>query len=147
MKLGADCPFFLENRPCFAEGIGEKLTPIELDLKGKTLLILKPDVYVSTAEAFAGIECRQPEFDLRFISYLPLEEWKSRVVNDFEKTVFARHPELAKIKEDIYSSGALYASMSGSGSSIYGIYEEKDAAIAERNRIESTYQGVWLFGL
>lgn len=147
LKLGADCPFFLVNRPCFAEGIGEKLTPLELNLKGKILLIIKPDISVSTAEAFAGIKSHKPDFDLRYLPYLPIEEWKDRIFNDFETTVFAKHPELDAIKQRMYEMGAVYASMSGSGSSIYGIFEEKEAVFQEREKLESTYQGVWLFGL
>ncbi|MCH5239069.1 MAG: 4-(cytidine 5'-diphospho)-2-C-methyl-D-erythritol kinase [Muribaculaceae bacterium] len=147
VKLGADCPFFLYNRPCFASGIGEELQEIDLDLKGYTLLIVKPDISVSTAEAFAGIEPREPAFDLRFLPYLPLSEWKDKIVNDFETTVFKVHPELEVIKNGLYDSGAVYASMSGSGSAIYGIYMSPEMAIAERERLESTYQGIWLFGL
>ena len=147
LKLGADCPFFLENKPCFASGVGEILSPIELNLKGYTILIVKSDVHVSTADAFAGITPKKPEFDLRFLPFLPVEEWKDKVVNDFETTVFAKHPELADIKASLYESGAVYASMSGSGSAIYGIYSDAEVAYEERNRIESTYQGIWLFGL
>lgn len=146
IRLGADCPFFLINRPCFGEGIGEILTPIELDLKGYTILIIKPDVNVSTAEAFSGIEPRKPEFDLRFLPFLPIDEWKDKVVNDFEKTVFTKHPELGVIKEELYSSGAIYASMTGSGAALYGIYSDPDLAREERDRVKSTSQGVWLFG-
>ena len=147
LKLGADCPFFLENRPCFASGIGENLSPIDLDLSGKTILIVKPDIHVSTAEAFAGIMPRKPDFDLRFLPFLPIEEWKGKVKNDFEDTVFEKHTELRKIKNHLYDSGAVYASMSGSGSAIYGIYSDSDTANAERAALESTYQGIWLFGL
>lgn len=147
LKIGADCPFFLYNTPCFAEGVGEKLNPIELDLKGYTLLIVKPDVYVSTAEAFAGVTPRKPAFDLRFLPYLPVEEWKGKVVNDFEATVFAAHPELGELKEKLYASGAVYASMSGSGSALYALYKDKDTADKERERLKSTYSSVWLFGL
>ena len=147
VKLGADCPFFLENRPCFATGIGEILTPIELDLKGYTLLIVKPDVHVSTADAFAGITPAKPDFDLRFLPYLPIEQWKDKVVNDFENSVFEKYPELKQIKENLYKSGAIYASMSGSGSAIYGIYSDSEAANAEREHLQSTYQAVWLFGI
>lgn len=147
LKIGADCPFFLENRPCFATGVGEVLTPIELDLKGYTILIVKPDVNISTAEAFAGIEPRKPDFDLRFLPYLPIEDWKDKVVNDFEYTVFAKHPELKALKDKLYESGAVYASMSGSGSAIYGLYKDSEAAAAESRLLESTYQGIWLFGL
>lgn len=147
LKLGADCPFFLLNKPCFASGIGEILNPIEVNLKGYTILIVKPDVNVSTSEAFAGITPKKPEFDLRFLPYIPIEEWKDKVVNDFETTIFALHPELATVKERLYKSGAVYASMSGSGSAIYGIFADSEAAHAERVHLESTYQGIWLFGL
>ena len=147
LKLGADCPFFLENTPCFATGIGEKLTPVELNLKEYTILIVKPDIHISTADAFAGITPHKPDFDLRLLPYLPIEEWKNKVVNDFETTVFAKYPELGDIKNKLYDSGAIYASMSGSGSSIYGIYKDSAIANAERERLESTYQGIWLFGM
>lgn len=147
LKLGADCPFFLENTPCFATGVGEILTPIELNLKDYTILIVKPDIHVSTADAFAGITPKKSEFDLRFLPYLPIEEWKDKVVNDFETTVFAKFPELEKIKNHLYASGALYASMSGSGSAIYGIYKDPVTANSEREHLESTYHGIWLFGL
>lgn len=147
VKLGADCPFFIENTPCFASGIGENLSPIDLNLKGYTILIVKPDVHVSTADAFRGITPRKPDFDLRSLPLLPIEEWKGKVVNDFETTVFEKYPELKNIKDDLYISGALYAAMSGSGSAIYGIYSDSHKAMAERDRVKSTYQGVWLFGL
>lgn len=147
LKLGADCPFFLENKPCFASGIGEILTPIELNLKDYTILIVKPDIHVSTADAFAGITPKKPEFDLRFLPFLPIEEWKGKVVNDFEITVFEKYPLLGEIKNHLYESGAVYASMSGSGSAIYGIYNNSETANAEREHLQSTYQGIWLFGM
>lgn len=147
LQLGADCPFFLFNRPCYASGVGEELQPIDLDLKGYKILIVKPDVSVSTADAFAGIKPEKSDFDLHFLPFLKIDEWKKYVKNDFEKTVFAKYPELKKIKEGLYDSGALYASMSGSGSAIYGIYENFEDADKERERLHSTYQGIWLFGL
>lgn len=147
LRLGADCPFFLLNKPCFASGIGEDLTPLELSLSGYSVLIVKPDVYISTAEAFSGVSLSKPQFDLRYLPYLPIEEWKERVVNDFEKSVFPLHPELETIKNRLYSAGALYSSMTGSGSAIYGIFANHELAIEERDRLKSTYQGVWLFGL
>lgn len=146
-SLGADCPFFIYNTPCFAEGFGENLTPMEIDLHGKWLLIVKPDVYISTKEAFSGIVPRLPSFDLRFLPDLPLSKWKDYVVNDFEESIFPKFPELAEIKGNIYSSGAVYASMSGSGSSIYGIYESGEKAKCARDLFSSTYSGVWLFEL
>lgn len=146
-RLGADCPFFIHNTPCFGEGIGEILNPVDIDLKGKSLLIVKPDIYVSTKDAFAGIKVRKPDFDLRYLHYLPLEEWRGKVRNDFEETVFPRHPEIAELKESIYASGAVYASMSGSGSSVYGIFNDAEAARRARESFDSTYQGAWLFRL
>ena len=147
IKLGADCPFFLINKPCFAEGIGEILTPLELNLSGYTILIVKPDITVSTAESFSGIMPEKAPFDLRYLPYLPIEEWKERISNDFEKTIFALHPELNQIKQTLYDSGAVYASMTGSGSAIYGIFADKSLAEKERDDLKSTYEGVWLFGL
>ncbi len=146
-KLGADCAFFLVNTPAFAEGIGEELTPIELDLKGNWLLLVKPPVSVSTKEAFAGIEPRKPDFDLRFLQYLPLDQWRGKVVNDFENTIFPLHPELADVKELFYDRGALYASMSGSGSALYGIFGDEEKAKKASEDFRSTYEDVWLFKL
>ncbi|MDE6095561.1 MAG: 4-(cytidine 5'-diphospho)-2-C-methyl-D-erythritol kinase [Muribaculaceae bacterium] len=146
-SLGADCPFFIYNTPCFAENFGEELTPMEIDLEGKWLLIVKPDVYVSTKEAFSGVAPREPLFDLRFLPDLPLSKWKDYVVNDFEASIFPKFPELAELKENMYSSGAVYSSMSGSGSSIYGIYDSGDKAKMARDLFSTTYSGVWLFEL
>lgn len=147
VKLGADCPFFIYNTPCFAEGIGEELTPIDLDLKEKWLLIVKSEVNVSTKEAFSGITPKRPRFDLRFLPELPIERWKELVVNDFEESIFPLHPELAELKQKIYDGGAIYASMSGSGSSIYGIFDDGEAAKRIRDAVGSTNSGVWLFEL
>lgn len=146
-KLGADCPFFLLNEPAFAEGIGEVLNPIEVSLQGNWLLIVKPQVYVSTKEAFAGITPREPSFNLRFLPYLPLAEWSGKVVNDFEASIFPRHPELAWVKEKFYKEGAVYSSMSGSGSAIYGIFSSEEHARAAYMEFRSTYEEVWLFRL
>ncbi len=122
-KLGADCAFFIENTPCFAQGIGDILLPIELSLKGYTLVLVKPDSAVSTKEAYAGITPVQPERSIREIITLPVEEWRGTLVNDFEKTVFRTHPEIAAIKQQLYDMGAAYASMSGSGATVYGIFK------------------------
>lgn len=145
-KLGADCPFFVYNTPSFAEGIGEKLQPLELlYLKGCFLLIVKPPVHVSTRDAFAGIHPHKPEYDLRFLPSLPLSEWRDHVVNNFEDTVFPKFPLLASIKRHIYETGAVYASMTGSGASLYGIFEnESNARECYREYIQ-TYDDVWLF--
>lgn len=124
LRLGADCPFFLYNRPMYAEGIGEKLTDVNIDLSGKWILVIKPDIYVSTKEAFTGVIPHPGEFDLRNLSSLPIEDWQYVVKNDFENSLFPKYPVLREIKDSIVSAGALYASMSGSGSSIYGVFNE-----------------------
>lgn len=147
LRLGADCPFFIRNTPCFAEGIGEILHPVEIDLKGRWLLVVKPAVYVSTNDAFSGVVPTHPAFDLRFLTYLPLEEWRGKVVNDFESTVFPKYPELSRVKESLYEGGAVYSSMSGSGSSIYGIFSDETSARECYRRMQSTDTGVWLFKL
>lgn len=147
LHLGADCPFFIYNRPSFAEGVGEVLTPVEIDLKGNWLLIVKPEVSVSTKEAFAGITPKTPGFDLRFLPHLPLEKWRGKVVNDFEESLFPLHPELGELKASLYDAGAVYASMSGSGSAMYGIFSDEDKARAAQETFNSTNNGVWLFGL
>lgn len=147
LRLGADCPFFIYNTPSFAEGVGEILTPIEVNLKGNSLLIVKPEVSVSTKEAFAGITPGKPKFDLRFLPHLPLDKWRDNVVNDFEASLFPRYPELRELKEELYEKGAVYASMTGSGSALYGIFNDEKLAREAQNSFDSTNIGVWLFGL
>jgi len=122
-KLGADCPVFIKNKPVFATGIGNIFTPIKLSLKGYFLLLVKPDIHVSTPVAYSMIEPQKPEISLSELIYKPISEWKNVIKNDFEKSVFASHPEIKSIKNQLYDAGALYASMSGSGSSVYGIFE------------------------
>ncbi len=124
-RLGADCAFFIENKPCYATGIGDVFHPIDLDLGGYHILLVKPSVSVSTREAFSLIRPAQPQVCVRDICRRPVEEWQGRLENDFETSVFPQFPELARLKEMLYESGALYASMSGSGSSLYGIYKEE----------------------
>ncbi len=124
-RLGADCPFFIRNKPVYATGIGNIFTPVDLSLKDYWLLLVKPDIHVSTAEAYAGITPSRSEVSLTDLILRPVEEWKYFLKNDFEKTVFDKQPEIGKLKNQIYDLGAVYASMSGSGSSVYGIYDEK----------------------
>ena len=125
-RLGADCPFFINAEPAYAEGIGEILSPVEITdntLSGYTLVIVKPQVSVSTKQAFAGITPRMPQVSCREIVAMPIEQWKGLLTNDFEESVFAQHPELHDIKNKLYEAGAAYAQMSGSGSSIFGIFK------------------------
>ena len=122
-ELGADCPVFIRNKAVFASGIGNEFTPIKLSLKNYFLLLVKPDIHVSTPEAYSLIIPEKPQYSLLELIKNPINEWKNAIKNDFEKSVFARYPEVGKIKENIYDLGAIYASMSGSGSAVYGIFE------------------------
>ena len=121
-RLGADCPFFLMGVPAYAEGIGEKLEPIGLSLEGLTIGIVCPHIPISTKEAFSRIKPRQTVVKCREIVMQPIETWRSRLSNDFEEGVFALHPEIGLIKQKLYELGAVYASMSGSGSSVFGLF-------------------------
>ena len=119
-RLGSDCPLFIYNRPMIGEGRGEILTEYPLDLSAYDLQVLTPEgVSVSTKDAYAGIRPHLPEVSLRDALSKPVEEWADVLVNDFEETVFAKYPELAAIKRSLYDSGAVYASMSGSGSALF----------------------------
>ena len=120
-RLGADCAFFIFNCPCYAEGIGEKLQPIDLDLKGWYLSLVRPDIPVSTREAFALIKPHHPEVNCREVVKQPVESWRDALVNDFESSVFAVHPELGAVKDRLYDLGATYAAMSGSGSTLFAL--------------------------
>ena len=124
--LGADCPFFIYNTPCYAEGIGDELTPISLDLSGLRLVMIKPNCGVSTKEAYAGI-VRHPEVEGQIKQALEegkaLTDMHPLLINDFEQTVFPLHPEIAEIKKRLQDAGAVYAAMSGSGSTVFGLFE------------------------
>lgn len=135
-QLGADCPFFIKNEPVYATGIGNEFHPINLSLKGKVLVLVKPDTFVSTKDAYAHVTPMRPEVSLRELLAQPIETWKDTVVNDFEQSVFVKYPEIAAIKDKLYDLGALYASMSGSGSSVYGIF---DAPIENVDEVFSGY--------
>lgn len=124
--LGADCSFFIYNTPCYAEGIGDKLSPITLDLNGLRLVMIKPNCGVSTKEAYAGI-VRHPEAEGQIKQALiegkTLTDMSSLLINDFEQTVFPIHSEIAEIKKRLQDAGAVYAAMSGSGSTVFGLFQ------------------------
>lgn len=127
--LGADCAFFIYNTPCLAEGIGEVLTPIPFSLSGFRLIMLKPDIHISTREAYAGIRLSGDQPSLanlvkKDITPIDLSRHGDIICNDFERTVFPAHPELAAIKQRLLDAGAYYAAMSGSGSTIYALFED-----------------------
>lgn len=136
VRLGADCPFFIHSRPMLASGIGEILTPVDLNVSDYSLVLIKPDIHVSTADAYAGCRPAAWTAPLSEIVRQPVDSWRTALVNDFERTVFAKHPTLGTVKDVLYRHGATYAAMSGSGSTIYGLFASQpdraqlDAAIA-----------------
>lgn len=136
VQIGADCPFFINNTPVFATGIGNIFTPIELSLHGKTIILVKPDIFVSTRDAYALVTPSPAVIPLTEAIKQPIQEWKQAITNDFEKSVFTKYPEIAAIKDKLYDMGALYASMSGSGSAVYGIF---DSPIEYADEIFSGY--------
>lgn len=124
-ELGSDCAFFIYNRPMRGQGRGEILTPYDIDLSSYDIQVITPaGIAVSTKDAYGGIKPHMPELPLPEVLSKPIEEWDGTLVNDFEETVFAKYPELASIKRSLYDCGAVYASMSGSGSALFGIYEK-----------------------
>jgi 4-diphosphocytidyl-2-C-methyl-D-erythritol kinase len=122
-KLGADCPVFIENKPVLAKGIGNEFFPIDLSLSKLWLQIVIPSIHVPTAHAYSNIKPAQPANSLNELVAQPIEGWKATIKNDFEFSVFKRHPEIAAIKDQMYENGALYAAMSGSGSSVFGLFQ------------------------
>ena len=129
--LGADCAFFIQNKPVFASGIGNIFESINLSLKGYYIVLVKPDIFVSTKDAFANIVPMHPNHSLKEIIRMPIETWRATMKNDFETSVFQKYPEIAAIKDKLYDMGAIYASMSGSGSAVYGIFREQVEFIDE----------------
>ncbi len=124
-KVGADCPFFIQNRPSFVTGIGDVLEPITFSLAGVYFLLVKPDDFVSTKEAYSKVVPKTPVLPLSDMVVKPISEWKYNVVNDFEESVFSAHPTIRAVKETMYENGAMYASMSGSGSSVFGFFRSE----------------------
>ena len=123
--LGSDCAFFVEDTPMLGNGKGEQLTALTLSLKGYYLVLVKPPIHVSTAEAYAGVKPQLPDQTISEILTYPVANWKDYLVNDFERSVFKKYPSIEAIKMQLYDYGAVYASMSGSGSSVFGIFQSK----------------------
>ena len=130
-KLGADCAFFILSRPCYAEGIGEKLQPIDLSLSGYHIAVVRPNIPVPTKEAFSRIHPHYPTQNCREVVTQPVETWRETLVNDFEESVFALHPEIGAIKQQLYDMGATYAAMSGSGSALFGLFKEQPDSLSQ----------------
>ena len=139
-KLGSDCPFFIQNTPVFAEGKGEIFSPININLSGYYILLIKPDIHISTPEAYAGITPKPSKKPLQQLIELPIEEWKENIFNDFEDSIFPNHPKLAQLKSELYENGAVYAAMSGSGSTIFGIFN-KEPEIRQKWQIHFLWLG------
>ena len=124
LELGSDCPFFILNQPCLATGRGEKMESIQLDLSAYSFVIVHPTIHISTTNAFAGITPRTPERKIKDIIQQPVETWKEWLLNDFEAGLCKQYPEIGQIKESLYTYGAVYASITGSGSAVFGLFEK-----------------------
>jgi 4-diphosphocytidyl-2-C-methyl-D-erythritol kinase len=125
-SLGADCPFFIENKPAFVTGTGNKIEGINPGLSGKKILLIYPNIHIDTAKAFTHIKPQKPDESIAsVVQNIPISEWKNKLKNDFESYVFKTHPEIGKIKNTLYKMGASYASLSGSGSTVYGIFKDE----------------------
>ncbi len=124
LKLGSDCPFFIYNRPFLATGRGEVFAEVNVKLDKYFIAIVKPPVSISTKEAYSFVKPKQPDIPLDAVIKLPVDQWKYALVNDFEKNIFEKYPAVASVKTQLYENGAVYASMSGSGSSVFGIFRK-----------------------
>lgn len=139
-RLGSDCAFFIRNKPVMAFERGDVFGSVEVNLTGKKLLLIYPDTHVSTADAFSRVQPENPEKSVKeVLEQTPMDRWKEELRNDFEASVFQLYPQVAKLKEQLYAAGALYASMSGSGSSVFGIFEEE----ADISTILREYKQRW----
>lgn len=123
-KLGSDCAFFIHNKPVAASGRGDVFTDISLDLSGYFLVVVKPNVSISTAKAYAMVKPKNRAVEIQRLVSEPVGEWKNLLINDFEKPIIEQHPQIGGIKNELYRNGALYVSMSGSGSAVYGLFDK-----------------------
>jgi 4-diphosphocytidyl-2-C-methyl-D-erythritol kinase len=140
LELGSDCPFFIRNTPCYATGRGEKMESIKLDLSAYTFVLVNPQIHVNTGWAFLQIKSSADRTSLKEIISLPVEQWKETLKNDFEEPVFLQHPQIKECKEELYGAGAVYASMTGSGATVVGLFlkEEKPALRFPSNYLVKT---------
>jgi len=124
-KLGSDCAFFIENQTSIGVEKGNVLSPFEINLSNYFMVIVHPQIHVSTKEAYSQVTPQIPAISLDIALKMPISEWKNHIYNDFEKSIFPQYPEIESIKQQLYNSGAIYASMTGSGSAVFGIFEQK----------------------
>lgn len=129
LQLGSDCPFFIRNLPCFATSRGEQMQSINLNLSSFELVLVNPGIHVNTGWAFKQLPALRSHQDLKAVIKLPVTEWKDRVINDFEAPVFAAFPEVGAIRQQLYEAGALFAAMTGSGSTVFGIFEKDQSPV------------------
>ena len=129
LQLGSDCPFFIINKPCYATGRGEILEEFALDLSAYQILLVNPRIHINTGAAFSNIKTERKKHNLKDLVTMPIKEWQQNIYNDFEKSVFEVEPEIAEIKTELISNGALYSAMSGSGSTVFGIFDPKTAPV------------------
>ena len=125
LQLGSDCPFFIRNKPVYATGRGDVFEDIKLKLDDYFFVLVKPRIHVSTADAYAGVKPQRPVHPLLELIKKPVDTWKNTIKNDFEDTVLEKYPSIRKIKKRLYDEGAVYASMSGSGSTVYGLFKKQ----------------------
>jgi 4-diphosphocytidyl-2-C-methyl-D-erythritol kinase len=138
--LGSDCAFFIRNKPVLAHGKGDEFENININLSGKYVLLVYPEIHIATKEAYSGIEPGKPQHSIKNILSGNIHSWKDLLRNDFEKSIFNKYPTLAALKKDLYDQGAIYASMSGSGSCLYGIFEkEPEKFLAAQFKSEGFY--------
>ena len=131
LQIGSDCPFFIINKPCYATGRGEFLEHISLDLSSYRFMIVHPGIHINTSQVFSEIIPGDTNKSIKEIIQQPIETWRGELKNDFEEPIFKKYPEVKKIKNDLYQSGSIYASMSGSGSAVYGIFEKEHSRFPE----------------
>lgn len=134
LLLGSDCPFFIENKPMLATGRGENMRPLEIDLTGWQLVLLLPGLSISTKEVFSGCTPRMPAHSIEQVVREPVSTWRDQLVNQFEETVFLHHPLLESAKQSLYAQGAVYASMTGTGSTLYGLFSNAPNAATLREQ-------------
>jgi 4-diphosphocytidyl-2-C-methyl-D-erythritol kinase len=138
-QLGSDCSFFVSNRPAFAEGKGDQYESLNLSLSGYHIALVYPDIHINTATAYSGVQPKAPLRSLEDdILNLPVEQWKEFIHNDFEDSIFPKYPAIKAIKDQLYAAGAVYAAMSGSGSTLYGIFKNKTS-------LKNNFEGCFVF--
>jgi len=136
-QLGSDCPFFIKNQAKYVTGTGDEFQTIQIDLSGKHITVIKPNIHISTAEAYAGITPDMPTKNVKdIIENQSMTDWRSILINDFEKSIFPNHTQIAEVKRKFYAKGALYASMTGSGAAVFGIFDSE-------TEFESTDDTIW----